>query len=66
VNPNHERNNGWIFAGACAGVMLMVLEAVPAELADNDWAQAYGRQDKLLGVERHLRQLCARSIRWRL
>ena len=42
-----RENNGWILAGACAGVMLMVLEAVPAELrSDNDWVQAYGRQDK--------------------
>jgi len=42
-----RENNRWILAGASAGVMLMVLEAVPAELtSDNDWAQAYGRQDK--------------------
>jgi hypothetical protein len=42
-----RESNGWILAGASVGVMLMVLEAVPAELkSDNDWAQAYGRQDK--------------------
>jgi hypothetical protein len=42
-----RENNRWILAGASAGVMLMVLEAVPAELtSDNHWAQAYGRQDK--------------------
>ena len=42
-----RESNGWILAGASAGVMLMVLEAVPAELtSDNDWVQAYGRQDK--------------------
>jgi hypothetical protein len=51
VNPNAgvfmRENNGWILAGATAGVMLMVLKAVPAELtSDNDWVQAYGRQDK--------------------
>ena len=33
--------------GASAGVTLMVLEAVSAELtSNNDWVQAYGRQDK--------------------
>jgi hypothetical protein len=42
-----RESNGWILAGASVGVMLMVLEAVPAELtSDNDWVQAYGRQDK--------------------
>jgi len=42
-----RENNRWILAGASAGVMLMVLEAVPAELpSGNHWAQAYGRQDK--------------------
>ena len=40
-------SNGWILAGISAGVVLMVLEAVPAELtSDNGWVQAYGRQDK--------------------
>jgi hypothetical protein len=44
-----RENNRWILAGAsaAAGVMLMVLEAVSAELSsDNNWVQAYGRQDK--------------------
>jgi hypothetical protein len=39
-------SNSWL-AGASAGVMLMVVEAVCAELtSDNNWVQAYGRQDK--------------------
>jgi hypothetical protein len=38
---------GRILAGATAGVILMVLEAVPAEQTSvNQWVQAYGRQDK--------------------
>jgi hypothetical protein len=40
-------SNRWVLAGASAGVMLMVVEAVCAERTfDNNWVQAYGRQDK--------------------
>jgi len=64
-------NKWWILAGASAEIMLVALEAAPAETNIGPAIERLGAklgapQQRLLGVERHLRQLCARSIRWRL
>ena len=43
-------NKRWILAGASAVIMLMALEAAPAELTSDqpssDWVQSYGRHNK--------------------
>jgi hypothetical protein len=43
-------NKQWILAGASAVVVLIALEAAPAELASDqpssDWMQSYGRRNK--------------------
>jgi hypothetical protein len=43
-------NKRWILAGASAVIMLMALEAAPAELTSDqpssDWVQSYGRYNK--------------------
>jgi hypothetical protein len=61
----------WTLAGVACVIVLTAFEAAPAELMSdqlsNDWgAKPWTPQQTLLGVERYLRQLRARSIRRRL